>query len=126
MLSKQATGSHADRIRAILGLASDDPIPRVRRESLKKYHTYLAVRLAFPFAAKLARPVHPSQDTEAPLSVVRLLDPNREYHVDGAFGLVCKTFQGREPIDIPLDRVDVDPDHPNYQLLEDYRSWFQG
>lgn len=40
-----------DRIRAIFGLTSDDPLPESSDENLRRYHAYLAANLTFPFEA---------------------------------------------------------------------------
>lgn len=40
-----------DRIRAIFGLTSDDPLPESTYENLRQYHAYLAANLSFPFEA---------------------------------------------------------------------------
>ena len=40
-----------DRIRAIFGLTSDDPLPLVNKENLGRYHRHLESHLAFPFQA---------------------------------------------------------------------------
>ena len=52
-----------DRIRAIFGLTSDDPLPESSYENLRQYHAYLAANLRFPFEAacwKEAAPFHSS------------------------------------------------------------------
>ena len=69
---KEQRSDPEDRIRAILGVADDEPMPRVGLHSLRKYHAHLAARLVFPFAGKLNSPVGPHRDTRSPLSVVRL------------------------------------------------------
>ena len=40
-----------DRIRAILGLTGDDPLPEANGENLCKYYEYLTANLSFPFPA---------------------------------------------------------------------------
>ena len=42
-------GNQDDRIRAIFGLTSDDPLPEANGENLCKYHAYLTAHLTFPF-----------------------------------------------------------------------------
>ena len=38
-----------DRIRAVLGLTSDDPLPQAGAEQLRRYAGYLRDKLSFPF-----------------------------------------------------------------------------
>ena len=110
------------RIRAILGVAGDEPMPRVRLEALRKCHDHLAANLSFPFEGRLADPVGPHRDTRSPLSVLRLLDVD-SYEPEETYGLICKAEQNGERIELPLDRIDVPDDGPNRRLLEDYRYW---
>jgi hypothetical protein len=39
------------------------------------------------------------------------------------YGLICLAVQNGARIEVPLDRIDVKQDSPNYRLLEDYRYW---
>ena len=116
------TDSPEDRLNDILG-GTRDRLPRVEVETLRRFHGYLAENLAFPFEAKLSSPIGPHRDTRSPLSVVRLLDPVREYAPEEMHGLICKAERNGERIELPLDRIDVEKDSPHYQLLEDYRHW---
>lgn len=113
-----------DRIRAILGVADDEPVPRVGLHSLRKYHAHLAARLALPFEGTLMQPIGPHRDTRSPLSVVRLMDPVHEYSPEEMYGLICKAEQNGKRIELPLARIDVAKDSTNYQLLDDYGYWF--
>lgn len=110
------------RLRLILGGKGDRP-PTVSVESLRRFHDYLAAHLPFPFDGKLCSPIGPHRDTKSSLSVIRLLDPVREYAPEEMYGLICKATQKGEKIELPLDRIDVEESSPHYQLLEDYREW---
>jgi hypothetical protein len=126
MARKRTTHGDEDRVRAAFGLRSrDEPIPPVGLESLRRYHRHLVSHLAFPFSGRLSSPVGPHRDTEAPLSVVRLMDPVKEYAPEEMYGLICKAIQDEERIELPLDRIDVPENSPNRQLLEDYRWWLR-
>jgi hypothetical protein len=116
--------SQTERLRAVLD-SSDDRLPRVRVETLRQFHGYLVEHLAFPFEAKLSSPIGPHRDTQSPLSVIRLLDPVREYAPEEMNGLICKAEQNGAKIELPLDRIDVEENSPHYQLLEDYRHWLR-
>jgi len=48
-----STGSQDDRIRMILGLTGDDPVPDVDPETLVAYWNYLRQHLSLPFEARL-------------------------------------------------------------------------
>jgi hypothetical protein len=110
------------RLRSILG-GKGDRTPVVSVESLRRFHKYLMAQLSFPFEGKLLSPIGPHRDTESPLSVIRLLDPVREYAPEEMHGLICKVFQKGEKIELPLDRIDVEESSPYYQLFEDYNCW---
>lgn len=112
------------RIRAVLGVADDEPMPAVRLDALRKYHDHLAASLPFPFEGRLADPVGPHRDTRSPLSIIRLLDVD-DYCPEETYGLICKAEQNGERIELPLDRIDVSEDSPCWQLLEDYRWWMR-
>lgn len=118
----QETDDVDQRLQAILGGKGDD-VPIVRVESLRRFHKYLAAHLSFPFEGKLSSPIGPHRDTKSPLSVIRLLDPVREYAPEEMHGLICKASQKGEKIELPLDRIDVPEGSPYFQLLEDYNYW---
>lgn len=111
-----------ERLRAILD-GTEERLPRVRVEALRRFHAYLVEYLPFPFEARLCNPSGPHQDTESPLSVIRFLDPVREYAPEEMYGLICKAVQNGHRIELPLDRINVAQDSPMSQLLEDYRHW---
>lgn len=110
------------RLQVILGGKGDD-VPTVSVESMRRFHKYLAAHLPFPFEGKLSSPIGPHRDTKSSLSVIRLLDPVREYAPEEMYGLICKASQKGENIELPLDRIDVEESSPGHQLLEDYREW---
>lgn len=122
MPKKQKTDSQTERLRAILG-GDDDRLPRVRLDALRRFHSYLAEHLAFPFEGRLCQPIGPHRDTESPLQVIRLFDPVREYAPEEMYGLICKARQNGKSLELPLDRIDVPENSPQTQLLEDYRHW---
>lgn len=114
-----------DRIRAVLRVTEDEPVPRVRLEALRKYHTHLAAVLMFPIVGRLASPIGPHRDTRSTLSVLRLLDPVREYEPEEMYGLICKAELNGERIELPLVYIDVPDDTPNHRLLDDYTYWMR-
>ncbi len=114
--------STATRLRAVPGWTGER-LPRVGLDSLRQLHDYLAEHLPFPFEGRLSQPIGPHRDTKSPLSVIRLLDPRREYSPEEMNGLICKAEQTGARIELPLDRIDVAEDSPIHRLLEDYRIW---
>jgi hypothetical protein len=118
----QETDDAHDRLQVILG-GKGVRVPTVGLETLRRFHKYLAAHLPFPFEGKLCSPIGPHRDTKSSLSVIRLLDPVREYSPEEMHGLICKAIQKGEKIELPLDRIDVEESSPCYQLLEDYREW---
>jgi len=109
-----------DRIRAVFGLTSDDPLPSVTAENLRRYHGYLAARLSFPFAAHYLVAIGPFQDTLYRVTVVGLLPPEE---IDEEEGLLCRARQ-QEMIELPLTEVAATTRFPNGQLIDDYSYWF--
>ena len=119
---KPKPDSQTQRLRAILD-STKGRLPRVGVETLRRFHDYLVDHLAFPFEGRLSDPIGPHRDTESPLSAIRLMDPVREYSPEEMHGLIVKAEQNGEKIELPLDRIDVEEDSPQHQLLEDYRHW---
>jgi hypothetical protein len=110
-----------DRIRAALGVTTDDAVPPVERATLRAYGEYLKARLAFPLSARFSEPdgVLPIEST---LLVVGLSD---SASVDHRFGLVCRVQGDRQVREMPLALLEVGEDQPHHQLLDDYRCWFE-
>jgi len=111
-----------DRIRIIMGLTSDDPIPDVEEATLLTYHQYLIENLVFPFDAEYLEETEDGYITY-PVQVLRLLDPD-EFDNDDFYGLLCEAREERCKLYIPLCEVEVKRKDPKYQLLSDYSYWF--
>jgi len=60
-----------DRIRAVFGLTSDDPLPNVDFDSLLAYHRHLSESLLFPFEAEYSHETGPFQMTTRHITVTR-------------------------------------------------------
>ena len=110
-----------DRIRAIFGLTSDDPLPDVNDENLRKYHRYLATHLSFPFQAKYRVATGPFQETTILVTVMGLSDPDQ---CDEEEGIVCEAVEEGEPVDLVLSELESTVNIHNRQLMEDYAYWF--
>ena len=119
-MDPSAQDNREGRIRAALGLALGH-LPKVERRWLHCYYEHLAAKLSIPFTAQYtgeggcSRPIL--------VTVVALLDPE-EASGHEADGLVCAAHEGSQQRDLPLVDIEVEADHPNYQLLDDYWYWF--
>ena len=111
-----------DRIKAILGLTSDDPLPEADDESLVAYCKYLTINLSFPFEAKYSFETGPFESKTFSVTVLGLLDPNE--FSDDMYGLFCQARRDSERIELPLTDVEVGKSNPQRRLVEDYSYWF--
>lgn len=109
-----------DRIRMVLGLTSNDPLPEVDDETLEQYHKYLKSSLVFPFQAecraRLGRPMR--------IKVIGLGDSDEEPVINGKYGLSCEARFGGQIVTVPLGELDNVKGKPNRQLVEDYCYWY--
>jgi hypothetical protein len=110
-----------DRIRAIFGLTSDDPLPTVSAEHLRRYQRHLATHLAFPFQARYRVDDCAFEDRSYLVSVLGLLDPD---DCDQEDGLLCEATREGESAQLPLTEVEATINLHNRGLLEDYAYWF--
>ena len=109
------------RIRAALGLERG-PLPPVGITWLWKYYDYLSGSLRFPFEASC-----PEDNSVRPVpvivSVVAMLPPSDDPRQNDS-GLLCRTERRATVSEVPVVDLEVDIDHPNAQLIEDYWYWF--
>ena len=110
------------RVRAALGVAAG-PLPRVERRWLRSYHNYLSTRLSLPFAAHYTGDLARVRQSVPLVTVVALVDPSEESEYESD-GLVCLAHDEKEHLRLSLVDIEVDADHPNFQLLDDYWYWF--
>lgn len=109
-----------DRIRMVLGLTSNDPLPEVDDETLLAYRKYLAANLMFPIDAEHgAEYGHPEK-----VKVIGLGDPDEEPMIDDEHGILCEARMERQVVTLPLAELEVLKGKANRQLIEDYCSWF--
>ena len=112
-----------DRIRAMFGLTSDDPLPDVDEDTLLKYHEYLSLNMSFPFEIDYFEETGPFEGENHVVRVVGLLAPERN-GCDEMYGLICRVKEGRKTFDLPLSKFEPDDEVPEEQMLADYCSWF--
>lgn len=109
-----------DRIRAALGVTTDDAIPVVEKATLHTYREYLKARFTFPFPARF------SEDVGQLLSgrTIPVLGMSDTASVEPEYGLVCKVKGDQNVWEMPLALLEASKNDRNRQLLEDYRRWF--
>ena len=113
-------GKDEDRIRKALGVPHG-ALPKVEDKWLAKYYRHLSVELEMPFTARTTgRDGFASADD---ISVVALVDPSATPAATEQ-GLFCVVDDVERRIEVPLQDIVVDADHPNHQLIEDYWYWF--
>jgi hypothetical protein len=107
-----------DRIRAVFGLGGADALPPDSDECQRTYFQHLKVRLSFPFAARYA------DHRSGPVREVTVTGMCDEFPVDEGFGVVCNVRERESRDEVSLSELQLDDDHPNCQLVEDYIAWF--
>ncbi len=110
------------RILAALGLARG-PLPHVVAKWLLRYHEYLAANLSLPFDARCPEDSGVVRPWTSNVTVVELLAPSDRPAQDGP-GLKCEAIRGGAASEISLADLEVEGDHPNAQLIEDYWYWY--
>ncbi len=110
-----------DRIRAIFGLTSDDPLPAANIENLRRYGLYLRSQLSFPFQGRYSVEIGPFEEAKYVITVLGMLDDD---DCDEEEGVLCKAERHGECFELPLADIEI-PNHPHHrQLVEDYSYWF--
>ena len=93
-----------DRIRAVFGLTSDDPLPESSYENVRKYHAYVAMHLALPFEAAYREETGPFESSHKhPVTVVGLAD--LDCYEPEEVGLLFKVRHDREQANVVQARV---------------------
>lgn len=111
-----------DRIRSVLSLTSDDPLPELDDELLVAYYRSLAAQLSFPFEAKYSFETGPFESRTFPITVRAILDPDN-FPVD-EYGIFCQARRDGKRIELPLTEIEVGEGNPNRRLVDDYSYWF--
>ena len=114
--------SQEGRILAALGLLRG-PLPHAVTKWLIRYRDYLAAHLCLPFEARCPEDTGAIRPWTSSVMVVELLAPSDDLAQNGS-GLKCKAMRGAEATAVPLIDIEVEADHPNAQLIEDYWYWF--
>ena len=109
-----------DRVRAIFGLTSDDPLPEVNPQNQRIYREYLAARLSFPFECQCWHRGDSPKGTWHSLTVTGLRE---EHPIDETDGVMCQAREGDRAWELPLGELEVAEDNPNYEFVDDYAYW---
>ena len=95
-------------------------LPEVNTETLEKYFSFLTKNLVFPIKGIFDQETGPLQHTSSPVIIKNLSDD-----IDEFYGVCVEGIAGEKHIEIPLADFDCDTtDHRNYQLIDDYKTWF--
>ena len=121
-MERELADNREGRIGAALGLARG-PLPHVERRWLHVYHEFLAARLSLPFAAQYTGDLARLRQTIPQVTVIALIDPGESGESEWD-GLVCFAQDDKEQLRLALVDIEVDVDHANFQLLDDYWYWF--
>lgn len=105
-----------DRVRAVFGLTSDDPLPPVDAASLRRFHEYFSQNL---------RPPQPARLDDAPahemLMIVKLLPLD-----DAEEGLLVEVVQDDRSASVPLADLSLWTDNDLGEDVDAYGQWFLG
>lgn len=108
-----------DRIRMAFGLTSDDALPQPDEQTHRQLFEYLKARLTFPFNADCAEASLLGPETTEAVRIIGFADPP----VDPSDGIVCVARQGKHESQVPLTKIRVPLDDPNFQHVADYLCW---
>ena len=110
-----------DRIRAALGVTTDDAVPVVEKATLHTYGEYLKAHLTFPFPATFSEHVGQLRDVSHDSG---RRDVRHDFRRARSTDWCARSKAIRNVWEMPLVLLEVSKDDPNRQLLEDYRRWF--
>jgi hypothetical protein len=110
----------ADRVRAAFRLTSDDPLPEVSPQSLRKYRHYLGKLLSLPLEATYEDEDEPGRIGEK----VVVIGPDRNPEIDRYDGILCEVRRPDGTDLVPLARIRPESSGADRQLIADYAAWF--
>jgi hypothetical protein len=108
-------GEQGLRIQQILASAADDT------GALARWAQHLGQNLSFPFEAEVI-----DFQEQGPLQIGDVVTVKRMRMVDDTHGVIVAVTEAGNNYDFPLcDLEVVDENATNYQLVEDYGTWFE-
>ncbi len=108
-----------DRVRAIFGLTSDDPLPRADEAAIGRYFEFLRDRVVFPFQAYCSPSAGEGLEPNAEVTVVGWADPP----VAGEEGVRCRVRAEHGHVVTLLACLEVIDEGPARQLVGDFNDW---
>ena len=112
---------HTDQIRTALGIRWR--LPKVDEVTLACYYRYLREKLSLPFVAWYPEPTNSREEREYRCTAIELIDPATGMG-DAFDGIFCKVRKGKYEVILPLIELELPPESPNYELVENYWYWF--
>ena len=110
-----------DRIRAVFGLTTDDPLPPRNWDTDEKYYHYLKATLQFPFTVRyIDESVPYDNGRDRTGTVIQMFE---DFHTDEGHGAMCQIREGDRLREMPLAELDVPEDNPNFEIIDDYTYW---
>ena len=111
-------GNQEDRVRMVMSLTKDDPLPNVTYACLVIYREYLEQNLKFTSQVTVRRETRYGDFGENAQLI------GMEDEVDESYGVICRVQLGRGIVEMPVvDLIDADVKQ-NRRILQDYRYWF--
>ncbi|NUQ61233.1 MAG: hypothetical protein HUU20_02025 [Pirellulales bacterium] len=108
-----------DRVRAVFGLTSDDPLPQVSDPTQQQFLGFLRSHLSFPFEADYWPASSLGPKEQGKLTVEGFADPP----LDPVEGIQCRARRGTAEYRVPLSTVAVAKEDSNFDYVEDYTYW---
>jgi len=109
-------GEEGKRIQKVLASVDEEG----EMEVFRAWMNYLEKNLTFPFDAKVS-----GYQDKGPLQSGNKVSAKKISMIDDLFGIIIELKRGRKKFSHPLSDLEVINRHsPNYQPLNDYRTWF--
>lgn len=110
--------NQSDRIRAVFGLGSDQPLPEVDVDNLLTYRAHVRAMLGKGgFEAEY--------HSDGGMHSSRVWVCGIKYEIDPVLGVLCNVFGEHLEGGFPLSHVDVSDDVTVREIIEDYKHWLQ-
>jgi hypothetical protein len=95
-------------------------LPEINNATLEKYFIFLTKNLLFPIKGTFDQETGPLNHTTYPITLKHLADD-----IDEFYGIYAEGVAGNKHLEIPLADFDCSTtDNRNYQLIDDYKTWF--
>jgi len=95
-------------------------LPEVNTETLERYFAFLTKNVLFPIQGTFDQETGSFHHTTYPVIVEHLSED-----IDEFYGIYVEGVAGKKNVEIPLAYFNCNTtDHRNYQLIDDYKTWF--